>query len=457
MAIDFENFNMPFSLDAEQAVLGCVLVDPACMPQVVIYLRPESFYLPQHRAIFAAMVSLETLGGKIDPLLVLDILKKDHVYDEEGGRNYLFQLAQSIPSTANVESYAKIVREKHYMRALITASQETMESAAGEEENADLLLDAAEQRIYSIRQGKISADPSRLSEVILNEVYEHLQKLTAENSEDYRGIPTGYSDLDAVISGLNKADLILLGARPSMGKTSVALNLARNAALLSGKKVLFFCLEMTKMQLAQRILFTEARVESSKMRSGELSPEDWANLGMAAEALVKCELYLDDSSSLTVPEIKARVRRLKHVDCVFVDYLGLLASETRSENRVQEVSKMTRALKMMAKDLNIPVFVCAQLSRGSESGGKTRRPHLADLRESGSLEQDADVVLMLYRENYNPGVREEEDDGEEPPRMDEMEIIVAKNRHGPTRTVKLTWNAEYTLLTQPEHYRDDYL
>ena len=452
-----EGYQMPFSLEAEQAVLGCVLMDPNCMPQVLIYLRPEYFYLPQHKEIFSVMVSLDALGNKIDPLIILETLKNNGTYDEAAGKNYLFQLAQSVPTTSNVESYAKIVREKYFMRTLITVSQETIDNAVAQTDSADMLLDAAEQRIYDIRQGKTSTGPSKLSDIIVNQVYDTLQKLSSEGAEAFKGISTGYRDLDDVIAGLNKSDLILIGARPAMGKTSFALNLARNVSYIGKRKVVMFSLEMTKEQLAMRVLATEARVNSSKMRTGELDGEDWERLGMATGVLSKCELYFDDTSSITVAEMKAKIRRMKDVECVIIDYLGLIKPAGRVENRVQAVSEITRELKMMAKDLNIPVVVCAQLSRGTEGRGKSHRPQLADLRESGSIEQDADIVLMLYRQDYYSGEEDDDDktdDGEEK-RADQVEIIVAKNRHGPTETVNMVWDADHTLFMGMEKVRND--
>ncbi len=445
-----EGYQMPFSLEAEQAVLGCVLMDPNCMPQVLIYLRPEYFYLPQHKEIFSVMVSLDALGNKIDPLIILETLKNNGTYDEAAGKNYLFQLAQSVPTTSNVESYAKIVREKYFMRTLITVSQETIDNAVAQTDSADMLLDAAEQRIYDIRQGKTSTGPSKLSDIIVNQVYDTLQKLSSEGAEAFKGISTGYRDLDDVIAGLNKSDLILIGARPAMGKTSFALNIARNVAVKAKKKILFFSLEMTKEQLAQRVRSTEARVLSTKMRTGQLDTDDWTRLGLATASLNDCELYFDDTSTITVAEMKARARRLKNVDCIIIDYLGLIRSGTKVESRVQEVTEITRSLKLMAKDLNIPVICCAQLSRGTEGRGKSHRPQLSDLRESGSIEQDADIVLMLYREEYYKNEKDDPDGDDEPaptaPVANEVEVIVAKNRHGPTKTVDFIWDADHTLF-----------
>lgn len=452
---DFSNsLNMPFSMEAEQAVLGSVLIDPSCLTSVVEYIKAECFYIPQHRVIFSAMVSIDTVGGTIDPIIVLEKIKNEGNFDEASGKQYLFQLAQSVPSTTNVESYAKIVREKYYIRSLISAAKDIMNSAENEEDSADLLLDSAEQKIYDIRQGKNIGGPTKLSDIIVNQVYDKLQKLTSENADDYKGYPTGFGDLDRVITGLNKSDLILIGARPAMGKTSLALNLARNVSVIGKRKVLFFSLEMTKEQLAQRILSTEARVESTKMRTGQLSSDEWVRIAAATSALNDCPLYFDDTSGITVQEIKAKVRKEKNVDVVIIDYLGLITSSQRTENRVQEISQITRNLKLMAKDLNIPVVVCAQLNRGTEGRNKSHRPQLSDLRESGSIEQDADIVLMIHRQSYY----DDENDTQDVPDdkiLGETDLIVAKNRHGPTEDIKLVYNENYTLFTSLEKIRND--
>lgn len=454
--LSFENINMPYSLEAEQAVLGSILVDPACLSQAAVFVNPESFYLPQHSAIFAAMLLLDSTGAKIDPLIVLDSLVQQGVYDNASGRNYLLELAQMVPSTSNIEMYAKIVREKFYIRTLINISTETIENAVAQEETADTLLDNAEQKIYNIRQGKTSNAPSKLRDIIVNDVYDRLQKLTGEDKDLYKGFTTGFADLDKILTGLNRSDLILIGARPAMGKTSFALNLARNVAAIGKRKVLMFSLEMTKEQLAMRVLGTEARVSSMKMRNGQISPDEWVKLGNATSALNDCELYFDDTSTITVPEMKAKIRRLGGVECVIIDYLGLIKGSTRTENRVQEVSEITRGLKMMAKDLNIPVICCAQLSRGTEGRGKSHKPQLADLRESGSIEQDADIVMMLYRPDYYKGEKDDEEVPEEKTNVNTVEVIVAKNRHGETGTVEFAWDAEHTLFLAMEKIRDDY-
>jgi len=454
-ALEYNNTEAVFSLESEQAVLGSLLVDPGCMPQVQVILSADDFYLPQHQAIFRAMASIDAVGGKIDPLIVLESLVKDKVYDTAAGKNYLFQMAQLVPSTQNVESYCKIVKEKFYIRSLINASRETIDSANSLEMSADELLESAEQKIYNIRQGRKTNAPSKLSDIIISDVYTTLQHLTSPEKEQYKGYTTGYSDLDRVLTGLHKSDLILIGARPAMGKTSFALNLARNVAVMAKRRVLMFSLEMTKEQLAMRVLSTEARVNSSKMRTGELDPDDWQRLGMATNALSNVELYFDDTSSITVPEMKARIRRLKGVECVIIDYLGLIQPAGRVENRVQAVSQITRELKLMAKDLAIPVIVCAQLSRGTEGRGSSHRPQLSDLRESGSIEQDADIVLMLYRPDYYKGEKEEDEQDDQPQVANKAEVIVAKNRHGQTDTVEMIFDADHTLFMTLEKIRND--
>lgn len=455
--LGFDDMSLPYSLEAEQAVLGAILMEPSCINQAVIYVKSEYFFLPQHKAIFSIMQNIDAAGGKIDPLIVLEGLKKEKIYDDAGGKNYLFQLSQVVPSTENIESYAKIVREKFYIRTLINTSREIVQEASETDESADTLLDSAEQKIYNIRQGRVTGGPSLLGDIIVGDVYERLKKLSSDDADDYKGFTTGFPDLDKVTTGLNKSDLIIVGARPAMGKTSFALNLARNAAVMAGKKVVFFSLEMTKEQLAQRVLATEARIEGQKMRTGEIQGEEWKRIAAATSVLAGCKFYIDDTSIITVPEMKARVRRLKDVDLIVIDYLQLMKSAQRTDNRVQEVSEITRNLKLMAKDLGVPVITLAQLSRSTEARGKAHRPQLADLRESGSIEQDADIVLMLYRDEYYDSDRDNTDDRAENEDdhngVNVAEVIVAKNRHGSTGTVELTWNPDYTMFGNLEKFR----
>lgn len=433
---------MPFNLDAEQSVLGSVLMDPECMEEAVAEITADCFYLPQHRAIFSAMMLMYSKSKAIDPVVLVDTLTKTGQYDTAGGREYLIQLQQSVPSTVNVSEYIKIVKEQYYLRTLIDISNNIIGQATGGEADASVILDNAEQLIYNVRQGKEKNGPTKISEVIVNDVYTKLTQITGDEKEKYKGIPSGFGMLDKYLTGLNKSDLILIGARPAMGKTSFALNLAQNISMNARKKCVVFSLEMTKEQLAERLLSAQAGVESQKLKTGELTNDEWVRLGNAAGQFNDVELYLDDTSAITVPEIKSRLRRMKNVDAVIIDYLGLISSAGKKENRVQEVSEITRQLKMMAKDLNIPVICCAQLSRGTEGHGKNHRPQLADLRESGSIEQDADIVLFLYREDYyRSDVSEDKQDDID---ANKTELIVAKNRHGATGSIEMTFDKEFT-------------
>ncbi len=450
-----ENSKTLYSHDAEQAVLGSILKDPACLPTVSDMLKTEHFYLPQHKAIYNAILNVDTLGGRVDPLVVLEELKKAGVYDDIGGKAYLMKIAESVPSTRNVSSYIKIIIDKYYLRSLGEVARDILNQTNEGAQDPDELIAKAEQDIYDIRRGKTSSGPAKVSDVIMNNVVVRLNQLAKADpreKEQYMGIPTGFSYLDRVLGGgFHRSDLILIGARPGMGKTSFALNVARNIAI-KGKKVVFFSLEMSNEQLAQRIISTEARVVSNKLRTGELDDHDWEHIGLAMQNLIKAELYFDDTANITVSEMKARVRRMRDVDCIIIDYLQLMSDPRYKDNRVQEVTKITRDLKLMAKDLNIPVVTCSQLSRNTAKTAD-HRPQLTDLRESGSIEQDADIVLMLHREEYyklgeSGGVV----DIEEP---NVAEIIVAKNRHGSTEKVKVSWNPEFTMFSTLERMKDD--
>lgn len=448
-----ENMNLPYSLEAEQAVLGAILKDPLCLPTVSDMLKREHLYLPQHKAIYDAILNIDTMGGTIDPLVVLEELKRQGVYDDIGGKTYLIKIAEAVPSTRNVESYIKIIIDKFYSRTLIVTAREILDEATEGTESPDELLDMAEQKIYDIRRGKNISGPAKVSDVIMSDVVVRLRKLGSldeKEREQYMGIPTGFSYLDKVLSGgFHRSDLILIGARPGMGKTSFALNVARNMAV-KGRKTVFFSLEMSNEQLAQRIISTEARIVSNKFRTGDISDADWDKIGMALEHLVNAELYFDDTANITVPEMKARIRRMKGVECVVIDYLQLMSDPRYKDNRVQEISKITRDLKLMAKDLNIPVITCSQLSRNTAKTSD-HRPQLTDLRESGSIEQDADIVLMLHRESYYKNDKNEENESD----INKAEVIVAKNRHGSTETVDVAWNPEFTMFSTLERIKDD--
>ncbi len=456
--LSLNGIQMPWSAEAEQAVLGCILIDNSCIHSVLVHISsPDYFYQPRHQSIFRAMMALENENRVIDALVVLDMLVADGEFDSVAGKEYLFNLTQSVVSTDNVESYAKIVREKYYIRTLISISADTIEKASAQETSADKLLDDAEQKIYNIRQGKEKDSPEKLYDIITEPLFDSIKKLMGEDKDLYKGYTTGFKELDNILTGLNRSDLIIVGARPAMGKTSFALNLARNVSLLGNRKVLFFSLEMGKEQLAARVLGTEARVSSMKMRSGNISKAEMDDLIKATTVLRNCELYFDDTSAITVPEMKAKTRRLGGVECVIIDYLGLIKGAVRSENRVNEISEITRSLKNMAKDLNIPVVCCAQLSRATEGRGKSHKPMLSDLRDSGSIEQDADIVMMLYREDYYQG---ESDDGsaeysEGNGDVNKVSVIVSKNRHGSVGTVDFAWDAEHTLFLPFEKVHND--
>ena len=310
--------------------------------------------------------------------------------------------------------------------------------------DARQLLDAAEQRIFEIRQGKDATGLQRIDEIIVD-AYDHLQKLSGDNREEYSGIPSGFKGLDNLLTGLNKSDLILLAARPAMGKTSFALNIATNVALRSKKAVAIFSLEMTKEQLVLRMLSSEASIPSNSLRTGQLKPDDWVKLAASADVLSKSRIYVDDTSGINVAEMKAKLRRIEDLGLVVIDYLQLMSSGRRVDNRVQEVSEITRSLKIMAKDLDVPVITLSQLSRGPDARAD-HRPILSDLRESGSIEQDADIVLFLYRDAYYNRDSDEHNIAE---------CIVSKNRHGETDSVKLTWDGQFTRFGNPEFYRDE--
>lgn len=441
-----------FSIEAEQAVLGSILVKPECFSSVAVLLRPEYFYLPQHKAIFSVMQQLDASTNTVDLLMTLEMLRNNKIFSgDDDAKEYLYKLSEAVPTVANVVSYCKIIRDKFYIRTLVEVSSEIIDFAENSGEDADTLLDRAEQSIYDIRRGKTVKGPEKLSDVITR-VYDTLFKLNSEERDLYKGLPTGFPDFDKMCTGLNKSDLVIVGARPAMGKTSFCLNMARNVAVKSNKKVVFFSLEMGNEQLAQRVISTEARIPSQKMRTGELSPKEWESLSAACLFLADVPLLLDDTSSITVQEMKARLRRIKDVGAVFVDYLQLMKSDGKEQNRAVEVGAITRNLKLMAKDLHIPVVVCAQLSRGTEERGKSHKPQISDLRESGSIEQDADIVVMLYREDYY----KEDKDASDQENVNTAQLLVQKNRHGPTGVVNLAWNAQFTLYTCVEkNNRDD--
>ena len=424
--------SMPFSLEAEQSVLGAVLLEPSCLSTVVDILpRAEYFYAVNNRMIYAAMMEMFALGQPVEV--------------------YLTQLAQLVPAISHVESYARIVRDKYELRTLMQAARGILSDASAGEQETSLLLDSAEKRIYDIRRGKSDEGLQPVREILL-ETFDRLDKLNSADRDKYKGLPTGIKELDNTITGLNRSDLIVLAARPGVGKTSLGLNIARHVAVTAKRRVAFFSLEMGREQLASRLLASEALVEGTKLRSGDLTEAEWARLIEAGDILRRADLYFDDSPGLTVLEMKGKLRRLDHVDLVIVDYLQLMTGTKRTDNRVNEISEITRNLKVMAKELNVPVMALSQLRRPTERT-KDHRPGLSELRDSGSIEQDADIVIFLHREAYNAT----SEGGQVTEDMDQnaAEIIVAKNRHGETKPIPVHWQGEYMRYTSREVIRHE--
>lgn len=446
-----DNLNMPHSLEAEQAVLGSILIDARCMDNVEdILAHEEYFYLPEHQAVYRVMQEKRVANQTIDFVTVLSALQAEGFFAGEEGKNYLFKLAQIVPSVNNVSHYAEIVRSKYDVRRLIEMAREIMDECMDANADPSELIDSAEQKIYGISNSRVRGHLTPISQTVKSN-YKLLDEMQdPQKRSRYVGIPTGLGELDQVISGLNRSDLIIVGARPGMGKTSFVLNLARNVAM-QGRTVAIFNLEMSKEQMVNRLLSAEAMVTSSKLRTGELTPDEWVRIGMAASTLCKTDIYLDDTASITVQEMKARLRRVPNLGVVFIDYLQLMHTAKPSENRVNEVSEITRALKIMARELDVPVVVCAQLSREKDKANPTR-PQLSDLRESGSIEQDADQVLFIYRPDYYINQAKDPTAVE----VGVAEIIVAKNRHGELKTVKTAWSGGFTSFTSLDQTHNEY-
>ncbi len=446
----YDGLNLPYDPEAEKSVLGAVLLDGSCIEQIASILpNGDFFYLENHKLIYSEMMNMFAGGERIDIVTLLNALRKNKEFDEATLKPYLVTLCESVPSVSNVSVYAGYVRDKYELRQLIGVSRDIIEEASsGYHETADI-LDMAEQRIYDIRKGK---DVKGLRSVrdVLVEVINRLDELNSPDNMNIKPISTGISSLDAYITGLNRSDLILLAARPGMGKTSFALNLLRNAAVQSKKTCAFFSLEMSREQLGSRLLSAEAKVEGVKLRTGKLNNQEWSRLIEACDILCQTNIYMDDTPGITVPAMKAKLRRLKNIDMVVVDYLQLMSSGRRIDNRVQEISEITRSMKILAKELNVPVLTLSQLSRASEQRSE-HRPQLSDLRDSGSIEQDADIVLFLYREAYYDNTAGAKPDSDK----NQGECIVAKNRHGESGIAKLHWQGEFMRFTGVENRREN--
>ena len=436
----------PQSLEAEQAVLGSMLIDSRCIAEVIGILRPEDFYLQQNREIYETIYSMFNFSEVVDPVTVLDKMKERGVFTEQS-TGYVMQLMEITPTAANVRSYAQIVRDKSLLRAISEAASDINETVYQNAGTAAEILENAEKRIFALRKDSAGDSLEHIGTVLLK-VFDRLTEL-AESGSAFPGLSTGLMDLDRKINGLNKSDLILIAARPGMGKTSLALNVALNAAKKSGKTIAFFSLEMAREQLGMRLMSNESFVDNQKLVTGRLSEDEWAKIGLASSALSQTDIRVDDNPTITVAEINAKCRRLDNLALVVVDYLQLMTSSgersSSNENRQQIVSDISRALKIMAKELNVPVICLSQLSRANESR-QDKRPMLSDLRESGAIEQDADIVLFLYRDDYYH---------EDSPEKNVAECIVAKNRHGETGTVRLQWLPQFTTFSDREWQHDE--
>ncbi len=423
---------LPIATEAEQALLGAILIDPERFKDVANIIRSEDFYLEQNRNIFEAMQALFLQSRTIEVVTLLDALTQAGVSDESRGKNYIKLLADSVSSSANITDYAKIVRDKAMLRKLIQAAQEIEEMGYSAEGDVASIIDSAEQKIFNIATDVNSKGFSHIKDVILQH-YSHLQELITDR-QAAMGIPTYFSSIDKLLIGMGESDLIVVGARPGMGKTAFCLNIAANVACRQKKAVAIFSLEMSNEQIVSRMLSAEALIDSYKMRSGELEDNDWSNLARAAAVLSETDILIDDTTGITVTGMKAKLRRVKNLGLVIIDYLQLMQSDSKSDNRVQEIGEISRNLKLLAKDLKVPVITCAQLNRGVE-GRTDKTPMASDLRDSGAIEQDADVIMFLYREEYYK---------DDPEKQNTAQCIIAKNRHGSTGKADLGWYGQYT-------------
>lgn len=432
----------PHNLEAEQAVLGALLIAPESLATVAEILRPEDFYGEGHRAIYLTLKEMAEAGRPIDLLTVTEELQGKGLLEQVGGATYLATLAGAVPTAVHVEYYAGIVAEKGLLRSIIEAC--TRIASRGYEEGAESesLLDEAERMLLSLGERRQSRSYRSIRELLV-ETLEKIEQLY-QRKGSVTGLPTGFTELDRITSGLQPSDLILLAARPSMGKTSLGLNIAQNVAVKAGVPVGIFSLEMSGDQVVQRLLCSEALVDQQRLRTGFLQEDDWPRLLKAATRLAEAPIFIDDTPAITLLELRSKARRLKlehGIGLLVVDYLQLIQSGRRMENRVQEISEISRQLKSLARELDVPVLALSQLSRAVEQRGGDRRPLLSDLRESGSLEQDSDVVMFIYRDDYY------NEDSEEKGVAD---IIVAKQRNGPVGTVKLAFLKEFTKFVNLE-------
>ncbi|GGE05892.1 replicative DNA helicase [Marinithermofilum abyssi] len=423
----------PHSQEAEQAVLGAILIDPSVLVTVTERVRPEDFYRQAHQKLFQVMIDLSERGEPVDLVTLTSELQNRKLLEEAGGVSYLTELAAAVPTAANVDYYARIVEEKAILRRLIRTATEIATSGYNGGEEVARVIDQAEKKILDISQRRMSKGFTPIKELLMD-TFERIESLHY-NQGKLTGVPSGYADLDRMTSGFQASDLIILAARPSMGKTAFSLNVAQNVAIRAGKPVAIFNLEMSAPQLVQRMLAAEGNIDAQVFRSGQLSDEDWEKLTMAISSLAEAPIFIDDTPGISVFEIRAKLRRLQAehgLGLVLIDYLQLIEGRGR-ESRQQEISEISRSLKLLARELHVPVIALSQLSRAVEQR-QDKRPMLSDLRESGSIEQDADIVSFLYRDDYY---------NEDSEKKNIIEVILAKHRNGPVGKVELLFLKNY--------------
>ncbi|MCR1899275.1 replicative DNA helicase [Irregularibacter muris] len=433
----------PQSIEAEQSVLGSMLLDKEAIAGATEILIAEDFYREAHGAIFDAIVQIYNRSEPVDFITLSEQLKNTNILEQIGGAAYLAELANAVPSSSSVRHYAKIVEEKSLMRKLIRASSNILDkSYEGSEEISDL-IEMAEKRIFDISQGRTTDGFVPIREVLLD-AFDNIEALF-KNKSQITGIPTGFTDIDSKTSGFQKSDFILVAARPSMGKTAFALNIAQHAAVKEKVPVAVFSLEMSKEQLIHRMLCSEAHIDSQKLRTGDLQESDWDKLAQGMAILAEAPVFIDDTPGISVMEMRAKCRRLKMehgLGLILIDYLQLMSGNGKIESRQQEISEISRSLKALAREMDCPVLALSQLSRAPEARAD-HRPILSDLRESGAIEQDADVVMFLYRDEYYNPDTEEKNIGE---------VSIAKQRNGPTGVIKLVWLGQFTKFASLERH-----
>jgi replicative DNA helicase len=435
----------PHSIEAEQSVLGAMLLDREAIISASEFVKAEDFYKDSHREIFEAVMELFEKGEPVDLITLSEQLKQRNTLEAVGGVAFLTDLSASVPTIANVAHYARIIQEKSLLRKLIKSCSEISEKSFEAAEEIGNIIEYAERSIFDLSQRKISRSFIPIKEILISS-FNRIEKLYSTKAS-ITGIPTGFTDIDNKTSGMQKSDLILVAARPSMGKTAFALNIVQNAALKTGVPVAIFSLEMSREQLVNRMICAEANIDSHRLRTGNLDEDDWPKLALSVNKLSKANVYIDDTPGITVAEMRSKCRRLKMergLELIVIDYLQLMQGNGRAESRQQEISDISRSLKALAREMDCPVLALSQLSRAPEMRSE-HRPMLSDLRESGAIEQDADIVMFLYRdEYYHPDTE----------KKNIAEVIIAKQRNGPTATVELVWLDKYTKFADLAKFRE---